>query len=199
MQKIRIGRPIQIRRPTTSPQRKKIIVPKNRIQSIKIQSPKSPAISTGRAQGTAPTSTEAEQEIFEQTNKLRADYEKPPLEYHDRLTELARHYSRLMLEKNFFAHVTPEGKNLMGRSREFQIQYHAIAENIACYRGHFVKPPGREVAVSWFHSPGHRANMLDENNLGFTHLGVGMASKFSSSENIYYYTQLFLLPLHVDK
>ncbi|MBI1930727.1 CAP domain-containing protein [Candidatus Poribacteria bacterium] len=138
----------------------------------------------------------AEEVVFSTTNAVRAEHGKPPLKHDNRLSELARAYSQLMLENNFFAHVTPDGKTLSDRFAAFQIRYHAIAENIARYEGVFQTIPTREVVEGWLSSPGHRVNLLDEKGVRYTHLGIGIAigKSKSSSEPVYYYTQLFWLP-----
>ena len=141
-------------------------------------------------------STQAEEVIFLTTNAARTSRGKPPLKQDARLRELARRYSQLMLERNFISHVTPDGKTLSDRFADFGIRYRFIAENLARYEGVFQTIPTNEVVDGWLNSPGHRVNLLDEKNRGFTHLGLGVASGKSptSSQPVYYYTQLFWLP-----
>ncbi|MDP6737150.1 MAG: hypothetical protein QF732_11745, partial [Nitrospinaceae bacterium] len=78
-----------------------------------------------------------------------------------------------MLEQNFFAHVTPDGKTLGDRFAAFQIPYRTIAENLARFEGDFQTIPTQKVVEGWLNSPGHRVNLLDEESRGFTHLGIG--------------------------
>ena len=138
----------------------------------------------------------AEEAIFLETNAVREKYGKTRLTQDARLRELARDYSELMLKHNFFGHVTPDGVTLSDRFERFKISYHAIAENLARYEGAFQTIPTREVVEGWLNSPGHRINLLDEKNYGFTHIGIGIAigKSPSTSQPVYYYTQLFWLP-----
>ncbi|MCZ6680095.1 MAG: CAP domain-containing protein [Candidatus Poribacteria bacterium] len=140
--------------------------------------------------------TQAEAIIFSRTNAIRVARGRPPLELDDGLSEVARAYSQLMLARNFFSHVTPDGKTLSDRFADAQIRFRAIAENLARYEGVFQAIPAAEVVEGWLNSPGHRVNLLDEKGFGFTHIGIGIAIGKSpdSSQPVYYYTQLFWLP-----
>jgi uncharacterized protein YkwD len=185
--KIKIGRPLQITAPT--PQRQpKMTIRRNQIPSLRPHT-RSISLKTNAL-------TQAEEDIFSTSNAIRADYGKPPLLGDERLSELARDYSRLMLENHFFSHMTPDGKTLSDRFVEAHLRYRAIAENIAFYEGVFFTIPTHEVVANWLHSPGHRANLLDEKGIGFTHLGIGIAmgKSPSASGQVYFYTQLFWLP-----
>jgi uncharacterized protein YkwD len=101
-----------------------------------------------------------------------------------------------MAERNFFGHVTPDEQTLSDRFDSFQIPYRVVAENLAWFEGAFASIPTDAVVIGWLNSPGHRANLLDEANHGFTYIGVGIADGKSptSSQAAYYYTQLFLRP-----
>lgn len=143
-----------------------------------------------------PASLQAEAAIFSATNLARKKWGKPPLLRSVRLSELARAKSRLMLKENFFSHVTPDGKTLRDWFSDKQMPYRAIAENIGRFEGVFPAIPTNPVVSGWLSSPGHRANLLDEKGIGFTHLGIGVAVGQSPDGvgQICYYTQIFWLP-----
>jgi len=136
----------------------------------------------------------AEAAIVLDANAAREQHGKPSLQQDAQLQALARAYSEQMAEQGFFGHVTPDGQTLADRFERFGISYRVIGENLARFEGEFVSIPIDEVVAGWLNSPGHRANLLDEANHGFTHTGVGIAARPTPQTDrvAYYYTQLFL-------
>lgn len=79
-----------------------------------------------------------------------------------------------------FSHTRPDGRNCFTVFEEFGINYTACGENIAA--GH---PTPEAVVQGWMNSPGHRANILNED---FEEIGVGVKNVNGSMQ----WVQLFL-------
>jgi uncharacterized protein YkwD len=135
---------------------------------------------------------ELERRIFQLTNEARHKNGLPALDWDKDLALQARDKSDDMLQKNYFSHTDPEGKNLKDRLQEEKpASYKTISrigENI--YMGARldystdIKTQARLIVDGWMTSPGHRQNILDPR---YTHLGVGVAAK----DKMCYATQVF--------
>lgn len=79
-----------------------------------------------------------------------------------------------------FSHTRPDGRSCFTVFEEFGIGYTACGENIAA--GH---PTPEAVVQGWMNSPGHRANILNED---FEEIGVGVKNVNGSMQ----WVQLFL-------
>ncbi len=142
----------------------------------------------------------AEVRIFQLVNEQRVQHGKLPLKSRQDLVLVARKHSEDMRDRNFFAHVNPDGKDVSGRAKDAGIVYGAIGENLAWSSIPATNQidPLQNAVVGWMNSPGHRANILD--NVGYTHTGMGIATKDSIEEvgtqkvsvRAYYFTQVFL-------
>ena len=117
-----------------------------------------------------------EQKVFELVNEERAKAGVGALEWCDGLYELANAHSNDMCDRNFFAHINPEGeappdRGRLGHAGSYTFTpivpdpYTRIAENIA--RGNST---AEQTMEQWMNSPGHRAQILNGAN---THIGVG--------------------------
>jgi len=140
--------------------------------------------------------TVLENQIHELTNKQREFYNLDTLENDSKLGNVARGHSTDMKNRNYFAHVTPEGLNPTNRGEKldysctkfygFYLTY-GIAENIAKYwtftnyfiRGNYLSynwhteaSLANEIVEGWMNSPGHRKNILAPD---FEKLGVGVS------------------------
>ena len=135
---------------------------------------------------------ELEQRIFQLTNDARRKNRLPPLDWDNSLAGNAREKSDDMLKKNYFSHISPEGKTLKDRMQEEKPasirNISQIGENIyMAARLDYstdIKTQARLIVDGWMTSPGHRRNILDPN---YTHLGVGVAAK----DKMCYATQIF--------
>ncbi len=90
-----------------------------------------------------------------------------------RAAEIAVHY-----DSN---HLRPNGEiwySLLDTTRFF-----SGGENIAAHQS-----STQEVMNAWMNSPGHKANILDENGYGFNTMGIGV---FKSELGLYYWVQWF--------
>ena len=109
-----------------------------------------------------------ERELFRMVNLVRRAEGLPALGKDDRLNRVARGFAEQMAEGRFFAHVDPEGGDLVGRLDAVDYPYGMAGENIAA---------GREDAAGtmadWLDSPGHRKNILatdaDQIGVGYAH------------------------------
>ncbi|MGI8911147.1 MAG: CAP domain-containing protein [Rubrobacteraceae bacterium] len=91
------------------------------------------------------------------------------------LTEAARDHARDMIDRDYFAHDSPEGETPSDRleradyiTREFS--YWTVGENIAWGSGELGAPDN--IFEAWMDSDGHRHNILDED---FRQIGIGMS------------------------
>ena len=88
-----------------------------------------------------------------------------------------------MIDRNFFAHNTPDGQTPFDRMKAAGITYSSAGENIAAGQS-----SPQNVMDSWMNSPGHRANILDPD---FTEMGIGY---FYNPAGTYgtYWVQMFI-------
>jgi len=91
------------------------------------------------------------------------------------LGRAAVRHSSDMVRRNYFAHVSPGGADVMDRIRATGLALASsrvvVAENIAWGSGHIGTP--RAIVRTWMRSPGHRANILRR---GLRRIGVGAAA-----------------------
>ena len=138
------------------------------------------ATSTSTAIVPPESSTEAFcQEVWRLTNAEREKAGLPPLNYHGELQLLAdTRAAEIDYYSGHFSHTRPDGSEWHTVFGNGHIDYRAIGENIA-----FGQQTPAEVVQAWMDSPGHRANILNEN---FTGIICGF--------NDYHWVQLFLTP-----
>jgi uncharacterized protein YkwD len=106
--------------------------------------------------------TRVEKETLRLINKARADRGLKPVRLDLRLFRAARHHSRDMIKRSYFAH---------GATTERLSRYvHAgvIGETLAWGSGSYASPAS--TVDSWLQSPPHRALLLDPD---FRYVGVG--------------------------
>jgi uncharacterized protein YkwD len=107
-------------------------------------------------------------------NEQRAAAGLPSLAPDPALESAAAAYSRRMVAESFFAHVAPNGDDLVHRlTAAGYMASHPdwiVGENIAWGTGSLSSPAN--VAAAWMASPGHRANIL---SASFAEVGVGVA------------------------
>lgn len=84
---------------------------------------------------------------------------------------------------NLFSHTRPDGRNCFSVLKDMGISYRTAAENIAIGQ----KTP-QAVVNSWLSSPGHYANIMNEN---VTKIGVGVTKTNSGKYSGYAWVQLF--------
>ncbi|MBD2354027.1 CAP domain-containing protein [Tolypothrix sp. FACHB-123] len=141
------------------------------------QSPQSPQLAQ------TPQTAQVESQIRQQINQVRQKNGLQPLQNNEKLAQVARKYSRQMIEENFFSHTGIDGSTLSQRVRAGNISYWIIGENL--FRSKNISQPVSPAVEGWLESPGHRANILRP---VFRETGVGVWRK----GNTYVITQLFL-------
>jgi uncharacterized protein YkwD len=90
------------------------------------------------------------------TNEARATEGLPTLAENHLLDAIAETRARDMIEKQYFAHVSPTGETAAIVAQRMGYRYRVIAENIAS--GAFAD--NRKVVEAWMQSPRHRKNVL---------------------------------------
>jgi uncharacterized protein YkwD len=88
-----------------------------------------------------------------------------PVQPDSDLTQVARAHSSDMFARGYFAHVSPEGRDLGNRLQKARVGYLAAGENLA------LAPTLYSAHNGLMHSPGHRANILRPQ---FGRLGIGI-------------------------
>lgn len=107
-----------------------------------------------------------EQELVDRINVRRKQAKLQPLAISPALFEAARQHSKAMAQQRELNH-TLKDKDLPARLKEAGYTWSRCAENIA--RG---QQTPAEVMQTWMDSPGHRANLLQDNA---TQLGVAVS------------------------
>lgn len=96
------------------------------------------------------------EDIIRLTNHARVLNGLPPLRANPLLNAIAEARSMDMLEKQYFAHVSPTGQEASDIAQDIGYRYKIIAENIG--RGNFLT--NQKIVDGWMQSPGHRRNIL---------------------------------------
>ena len=122
-------------------------------------------------------------EVVDRTNAERVRRGLRALTVDRRLAAAAQAHSADMVQRGFFAHESPDGRQVWDRAVAAGYAYRKVAENIAAGQR-----SAEEVVRGWMESPGHRANILDGD---LTQIGVGRAEGGSYGV---YWTQVFGTP-----
>ena len=129
--------------------------------------------------------------VVELTNIERAKVGLQPLTLNLQLANAAQDHSRSMAQDDFFSHTGADGSTVGSRVQDNGYQYANAGENIAVGQ-----TTAEQVVASWMNSPGHRANILNEN---YTEIGIGyeyLADDTGSVNYNHYWTQVFGRPLN---
>jgi len=118
--------------------------------------------------GTTSSHNDFERRVFELTNVERRKQGISALRWDNRLGAAARAHSEDMARNSFMSHTGSDGSSVGTRITRAGFTWRSAAENIAAGQ----RTP-EAVISSWMRSPGHRANILNQN---LTHLGVGFAN-----------------------
>ncbi|MEW5955951.1 MAG: CAP domain-containing protein [Candidatus Micrarchaeota archaeon] len=127
-----------------------------------------------------------EKKTFELVNEERVAAGLEPLEWDDRIAEVARQHSRYMAENNYFGHADANGNRVDDRLRKAGITAFTLSgENI---HKSFVGNADRMAHIAlnnWVNSASHYATLTRPK---FTHTGIGVAK----GGTFYYFTQVFV-------
>lgn len=113
----------------------------------------------------APARPELESRMLEMVNAERRAAGLRPVKPDAELAQVARTHSQDMLARGYFAHVSPEGKDLGNRLQQARVAYLSAGENLA------LAPTLYSAHTGLMRSPGHRANILRPQ---FGRLGIGI-------------------------
>jgi uncharacterized protein YkwD len=114
----------------------------------------------------------------------------PPLHLNAQLMHAAAAHARDMLERDYFAHDSPDGTTAGDRIAAAGYRYHLAGENIA-----FGPENVAQAVRGWLQSPGHCANIMDP---GFRDTGIAYASNLHGAPRIYW-VQDFAAPRAAGK
>ncbi len=124
--------------------------------------------------------TRDEQVMLDLVNQERTSRGLSPLVIDMKLVELARMKSQDMVDLGYFSHQSPTYGSPFDMMRDAGISYMRAGENLAG------SPQVERAHTSLMNSPGHRANILNQN---YTHIGIGIVE---GSRYGKIYTQLFM-------
>ncbi len=94
--------------------------------------------------------------LLQQTNGVRVSYHEPALQLNPDLTAAAQAKANDMVKRNYWNHLTPDGKQPWTFIVTTGYQYEAAGENLAYGFG-----SSDQVMTAWMDSKEHRANILD--------------------------------------
>lgn len=107
-------------------------------------------------------------------NRERTKHGRKRLRHNRTLHDEATRYAKQMVRQSFFAHVEPDGDDLIARIRRTGYLDHSrswsLGENIAWGSGSYATP--KQTVRGWMKSPGHRRNILSRS---FAEIGIGIA------------------------
>ena len=110
-------------------------------------------------------------DLLAATNKDRAAYGLPALKLNSKLDTAAQTKANDMVARNYWAHVTPDGKQPWVFFTNAGYSYTAAGENLA-----YGFNTSTDTEQGWMNSPEHKANVL---NSSYTEVGFG----FKNSSN----------------
>lgn len=122
---------------------------------------------TGQPHVLAYAATMSQQELLAATNAYRQDAGLPPLKLNDKLSRGAQAKARDMIQRNYWAHITPDGQLPWQFFDKAGYSYAAAGENLA-----YGFSTASETVAGWMNSPEHRSNLLGN----YTDVGFGYAS-----------------------
>ena len=115
-------------------------------------------------------------------NEQRAGKGLPALKEQTELDQASVDYSELMVDQQFFAHVSPSGSVLTQRLTDAGYLgpegAWIVGENIA-WGESYLGTPGA-IVTAWMNSPGHRDNILSSD---YDEIGIGIAVGVPTSDN----------------
>lgn len=120
-----------------------------------------PPATSDAAQGV----TAEEQQMIDLVNQERQKQGLAPLKVNSELVKVARLKAKDMIENNYFDHQSPTYGSPFDMMNQFNISFQTAGENLA---GHQSVEGAHNGLM---HSPGHRANILNEQ---FKEIGIGI-------------------------
>jgi uncharacterized protein YkwD len=137
--------------------------------------PAAPEIAEGPDTPTLPAEVSA---FISGMNAHRVSVGCGELSWNGEVAQVAQAHSQDMVERDYFAHTSPDGDSPFDRLNEAGVSWSSAAENIA-----YGFTTGESVLNAWLNSSGHRANI---ENCNLTEHGVGLEGT--------HWTHLFIRP-----
>ena len=136
----------------------------------------------------APVSKLTRSGVFQWTNLSREQNGVAGLKQNAILDRAAEAKVQDMFQVQYFAHVSPAGKDAGDFARAASYPFISIGENLALgnYRD------DQDLVQAWLDSPGHRANIL---NLGYEEIGIAVARGVFEGKTTWLAVQIFGRPL----
>lgn len=106
--------------------------------------------------------------LLTSTNTQREQNKRTDLALNPTLSQAAQAKAEDMITRNYWSHTTPDGQEPWAFINQTGYQYQAAGENLAY--GFTTSPAA---ITGWMNSPGHRANLLNEN---YSEVGFGIAN-----------------------
>ncbi len=158
-----------------------------------VQKPQSPApkdtqapvVSASGPQGVGKIN---EKTIIDLTNVERVRDGQTVLVWNNKLSEMAYIKAKDMLDKQYFAHESPDGRNVVGLANGVGYMYRYVGENLAV--GNF--RTNDELIAGWMGSPGHRENILKPE---YTEMGAAGIEGIYEGERVWMAVQEFGTPM----
>lgn len=114
--------------------------------------------------------------VLTQINEIRAEHSLKPFIPSNSLSTIADERSQDMADREYFDHITPEGKDIFQILKENNIGFFSAGENIYAYYGINQNTDlATECVQKWMESPAHRSLILDQTS--FDHAGIGITCK----------------------
>jgi len=126
----------------------------------------------------------SDKEIIQITNEYRQKEKRQALVENELLNRAAMNKVNDMFEKQYFEHVSPEGRDVSDLLNDVQYFYVVAGENLAL--GYF--SDSRDLVDGWMGSPGHRENIL---NPSFKEIGVAHKMGMFKGKKQYLAVQIF--------
>jgi hypothetical protein len=124
--------------------------------------------------------------LVDLANEDRNDNSLQGLTINPVLTAAAQAKANDMAEREYFAHVSPDGKNSWYWFREAGYSFLYAGENLAVNFS-----DSKDVEKAWMNSPTHRANILDGH---FTEIGIATAEGSYQGHRTTFVVQMFGTP-----
>lgn len=121
--------------------------------------------------------------VFQAVNAERAAQSLKPLKQNQELAKAAQAKADDMVKLSYFAHRSPQGKNVWSFIFKTKALPTVAGENLA--KGFKTT---ESTVTAWMNSPSHRANILDR---GYTDAGIGVATGSVNGKSVVYVVQVF--------
>ncbi len=123
------------------------------------------------------TNTSSTKEVADIVNKERRRYGLKPLIGNSKLSQVAGAHAKDMYRRDYFSHLSIDGRTMGDRLRERNVPFKIAGENIA--RG---QQTAKRVMQAWMNSPGHRKNILNRKygKIGIARAGNVWVQNFSN-------------------